>query len=135
MHRAPPLPLFSKLEPGQCQNIRRGADRSLYDICELEIYSYCVSLSDLFLLSLPLQRLRISTFAAKTRKMSTGVGMGECCLSGKLASSDRKPTGHVEEIAGLQTYIAEPEGGSKEKTVIFLVDSASPSLLSQSFES
>lgn len=53
--------------------------------------------------------------------MSTGVGVSSCCLSGKV--QEGKPTGRVEEIAGLQTYVAEPENGSKAKTVIFLVDS------------
>lgn len=53
--------------------------------------------------------------------MSTGVGMSSCCLSGKV--QEGKPTGRVEEIAGLQTYVAEPENGSKAKTIIFLVDS------------
>jgi len=52
--------------------------------------------------------------------MATGVGMSECCLSGKVQSGT--PVGRVEEIAGLQTYVSEPENGSKAKTVIFLVD-------------
>jgi len=30
--------------------------------------------------------------------------------------------GHVEQIGGLNTYVSEPEGGSKAKTVVFLVD-------------
>ncbi|TKA65623.1 hypothetical protein B0A49_08358 [Cryomyces minteri] len=52
--------------------------------------------------------------------MSTGVGMSSCCLSGKL--HEGKPAGRVETIGGLQAYVAEPENGSKEKTVVFLVD-------------
>ncbi|KAK5200578.1 hypothetical protein LTR16_005637, partial [Cryomyces antarcticus] len=52
--------------------------------------------------------------------MSTGVGMSSCCLSGKL--HEGKPAGRVDTIGGLQAYVAEPENGSKEKTVIFLVD-------------
>jgi len=52
--------------------------------------------------------------------MSTGVGVSSCCLSGKI--QEGKPKGRVEEIAGLQTYVAEPKDGSKAKTVIFLVD-------------
>lgn len=50
--------------------------------------------------------------------------MSSCCLSGKI--QEGKPKGRVEEIGGLQTYVAEPEDGSKKKTVIFLVDSTSP---------
>ena len=52
--------------------------------------------------------------------MSTGVGMSSCCLSGKV--HEGKPKGREQEIAGLQTYVAEPENGDKSKTVIFLVD-------------
>lgn len=55
--------------------------------------------------------------------MSTGVGVSSCCLSGKIAEG--KPKGRVEEIAGLQTYVAEPEDGSKTKTIVFIVDSTS----------
>lgn len=58
--------------------------------------------------------------------------MSSCCLTGKV--QEGTPKGHVETIAGLQTYVAEPKDGSKSKTVIFLVDSKSsvPSeLLSQ----
>jgi hypothetical protein len=57
--------------------------------------------------------------------MSTGVGMSSCCLTGKV--QEGTPKGHVETIAGLQTYVAEPKEGDKTKTVIFLVDSKSPS--------
>ncbi|KAK3062818.1 hypothetical protein LTS18_003297, partial [Coniosporium uncinatum] len=52
--------------------------------------------------------------------MSTGVGVSECCLSGTI--KDGNPKGQVQEIGGLATYVAEPENGSKTKTVVFLVD-------------
>ncbi|KAJ9645060.1 hypothetical protein H2199_003064 [Coniosporium tulheliwenetii] len=52
--------------------------------------------------------------------MSEGVGMSSCCLSGKVKSG--RPQGTETDIAGLNTYIAEPKDGSKAKTVIFLVD-------------
>ena len=55
--------------------------------------------------------------------MSTGVGMSSCCLTGKV--QEGTPKGHVETIAGLQTYVAEPKEADKSKTVIFLVDSKS----------
>lgn len=55
--------------------------------------------------------------------MSTGVGMSSCCLSGKIQNGT--PKGREEQIGGLETYVAEPEGGSKKKTIIFLVDSTS----------
>lgn len=54
---------------------------------------------------------------------STNVGMSSCCLSGKV--KEGKPIGQVEEIGGLRTYVSAPESGSKEKSVIFLVDSQS----------
>lgn len=57
--------------------------------------------------------------------MSTGVGMSSCCLTGKV--QEGTPKGHVETIAGLQTYVAEPKEADKSKTVIFLVDSKPPS--------
>lgn len=47
--------------------------------------------------------------------------MSACCLSGKV--HEGTPTGRVDTIGGLQTYIAEPEGGSTAKTIVFLVDS------------
>ncbi|CAK4014551.1 hypothetical protein DOTSEDRAFT_47898 [Lecanosticta acicola] len=50
----------------------------------------------------------------------SGVGMSACCLSGKLAQGT--PTGREEKVGGVDTYIAEPQGGSKSKTVVFLVD-------------
>jgi hypothetical protein len=56
-----------------------------------------------------------------TANMSTGVGMSSCCLSGKVAEG--KPKGMEKTIAGLQTYVAEPEDGSTKKTIVFLVDS------------
>ncbi|RAL63245.1 hypothetical protein DID88_004323 [Monilinia fructigena] len=46
--------------------------------------------------------------------------MSSCCLSGKVHEST--PTGKVEIIDDLSTYIAEPQDGSKAKTIIFLVD-------------
>lgn len=46
--------------------------------------------------------------------------MSSCCLSGKIQSG--KPKGRETEIAGLQTYVAEPENGDKSKTVVFLAD-------------
>lgn len=53
--------------------------------------------------------------------MTDGVGMSSCCLSG--AVHEGKPTGRVDQIGGLQTYIAEPKTGSKEKTVVIISDS------------
>lgn len=53
--------------------------------------------------------------------MSTGVGMSSCCLSG--AVHDGTPTGKIETIDNLQTYVAAPKDGSKAKTIVFLVDS------------
>ncbi|MCJ1413671.1 hypothetical protein MMC19_007793 [Ptychographa xylographoides] len=52
--------------------------------------------------------------------MSTGVGVSSCCLSGKVHNGI--PAGHVEEIGGLQTYVAAPESQSKAKSVIFITD-------------
>jgi hypothetical protein len=52
---------------------------------------------------------------------SGNVGMSSCCLSGKV--KEGKPTGRVEEIGELRTYVSAPENGSKEKSIIFLVDS------------
>nr|POE63502.1 protein aim2 [Quercus suber] len=52
--------------------------------------------------------------------MSTNVGMSSCCLSGTIANGT--PKGREETINGLPTYVAEPEGGSTGKTVIFIVD-------------
>lgn len=46
--------------------------------------------------------------------------MSSCCLSGKI--QEGKPQGREAEIAGLQTYIAEPKNGDTTKTVVFLVD-------------
>ncbi len=64
--------------------------------------------------------------------MSEGVGMSSCCLSGKVKSG--RPQGTETDIAGLNTYIAEPKDGSKAKTVIFIVDSM-PSHLPQTLNS
>jgi dienelactone hydrolase len=52
--------------------------------------------------------------------MSTGVGMSECCLSGKV--HDGTPTGKIETIDNLQTYVVAPKDGSKSKSIVFLVD-------------
>ncbi|KAF7919451.1 uncharacterized protein EAE98_009291 [Botrytis deweyae] len=52
--------------------------------------------------------------------MSTNVGMSSCCLSGKV--HEGTPTGRIEVINDLSTYIAEPQDGSKAKTIIILVD-------------
>ncbi|KAL8695892.1 MAG: hypothetical protein Q9201_007912 [Fulgogasparrea decipioides] len=46
--------------------------------------------------------------------------MSSCCLSGAL--HEGKPTGRVDTIGGLQTYISEPRGGAKTKTVVFISD-------------
>jgi hypothetical protein len=54
--------------------------------------------------------------------MSTGVGVSECCLSGKVNSS-LTPTGQEETIGGLPTYVAAPKDGSKAKTIVYIVDS------------
>lgn len=47
-------------------------------------------------------------------------GISDCCVTGHLHEGG--PTGAVTEIVGLKTYIAEPEGGSKDKSVIFITD-------------
>lgn len=47
--------------------------------------------------------------------------MSACCLSGKV--HEGKPTGRVDQIGGLQTYVSEPQGGSKTKTIVFISDS------------
>lgn len=47
--------------------------------------------------------------------------MSSCCLSGKVHQGE--PSGRVDEIGGISTYIAEPKNGSKEKTIIFISDS------------
>ncbi|KAK0119137.1 hypothetical protein ONS95_007999 [Cadophora gregata] len=52
--------------------------------------------------------------------MSTGIGMSDCCLSGRIQSGE--PKGSVEIIDNLKTYIAAPKDGSKAKTIVFLVD-------------
>ena len=54
--------------------------------------------------------------------MSENVGMSSCCLSGAI--HDGTPTGRLDTLGGLQTYIAEPKTGSKAKSVIFISDSA-----------
>ena len=52
--------------------------------------------------------------------MSTNIGMGPCCLSGKLA--DGKPVGREDVVGGLPTYCAEPKSGSKARSIIFITD-------------
>jgi len=52
--------------------------------------------------------------------MSTGVGMSSCCLSGSV--HEGTPTGKIETIDNLQTYVAAPKDGSKAKSIVFLVD-------------
>jgi hypothetical protein len=59
--------------------------------------------------------------SAIASKMSTGVGMSDCCLSGKV--HEGTPTGKIETINSLKTYVAAPKGGSKAKSIVFLVDS------------
>jgi len=56
--------------------------------------------------------------------MSQNVGMSSCCLSGKVHKG--KPTGREDQIGGLETYISEPQNGSKEKTIVFICDSTTP---------
>lgn len=52
--------------------------------------------------------------------MSTQTGMSACCISGSVHSGE--PKGREDTIGGIQTYIAEPEGGSTTKSIVFLVD-------------
>jgi hypothetical protein len=47
-------------------------------------------------------------------------GISECCVSGHL--HDGKPKGAIGEIAGVKTYMAIPENGSKDKTILFIAD-------------
>lgn len=47
--------------------------------------------------------------------------MSDCCLSGKVNSGT--PKGKEEEIGGIPVYVSSPQSGSKEKSVVFLVDS------------
>lgn len=49
------------------------------------------------------------------------IPFSECCLSGKV--HEGTPTGKIETIDNLQTYVAAPENGSKAKTIVFIVDS------------
>jgi hypothetical protein len=55
--------------------------------------------------------------------MLAGVGMGECCPSGKV--HDCNPTGKIEKIDSLQAYVAAPKDGSGAKLIVFLVESVS----------
>jgi len=43
-----------------------------------------------------------------------------CCVSGHI--HDGKPKGAVTKIAGMESYIAEPEGGKKDQTIMFIPD-------------
>jgi len=52
--------------------------------------------------------------------MSTSIGMSNCCLSGSV--HEGTPTGKIETIGELQTYIAAPKDGSKAKSIVFIVD-------------
>ena len=52
--------------------------------------------------------------------MSENVGMSSCCLSGAL--HEGKPSGRVDTIGGLQTYISEPKGSQKTKSLILICD-------------
>ncbi|KAJ9634570.1 hypothetical protein H2199_008853 [Coniosporium tulheliwenetii] len=48
--------------------------------------------------------------------MPKSPGMSSCCLSGRV--QEGRPQGTEIEIGGLNTYVAEPQDGSKAKTVI-----------------
>ena len=61
--------------------------------------------------------------------MSTGVGMGECCLSGTLHSG--KPSGREEQHGGIEAYVTEPRSGAKTRSVIVLSDSEQRVYLTQ----
>jgi len=52
--------------------------------------------------------------------MSSGVGISECCLAGNV--HEGTPTGKIETIDSLPTYVAAPKGGSKAKSIVFIVD-------------
>jgi hypothetical protein len=43
-----------------------------------------------------------------------------CCISGHI--HDGEPKGAVSKIAGMECYVAEPEGGKKDKTILFIPD-------------
>ena len=51
--------------------------------------------------------------------MTTGVGVSDCCLSGKLNTSST-PKGTEEQIGGLETYVSAPQDSSKSKAIIFI---------------
>lgn len=42
-----------------------------------------------------------------------------------LKVHEGSPTGKIETIGDLQTYVAAPKDGSKAKSIVFLVDSKS----------
>ncbi|KAL8677068.1 MAG: hypothetical protein Q9186_006470 [Xanthomendoza sp. 1 TL-2023] len=52
--------------------------------------------------------------------MSENIGMSSCCLSGVI--HEGKPTGRIDNIGGLDTYIAEPKDRSTARSVIFIPD-------------
>ena len=43
-----------------------------------------------------------------------------CCISGHL--HDGQPKGQVSKIAGMDCYIAAPETGKKDKTILIIAD-------------
>ena len=51
-------------------------------------------------------------------------GMSACCISGSVHEGN--PKGREDTIGGLDCYISEPKDGSKNKSIIFLVDSTVP---------
>ncbi|KAL8799091.1 MAG: hypothetical protein Q9182_006154 [Xanthomendoza sp. 2 TL-2023] len=52
--------------------------------------------------------------------MSENIGMSSCCLSGVI--HEGKPTGRIDNIGGLDTYIAEPKDRSTARSVIIISD-------------
>jgi hypothetical protein len=47
-------------------------------------------------------------------------GISDCCISGHL--HDGQPEGTIVEVNGLKTYIAAPQNGSKDKTILYIAD-------------
>ena len=47
--------------------------------------------------------------------------MSQCCLSGTV--HEGTPTGKIETIDELPTYVASPKDGSKAKSVVLIADS------------
>jgi hypothetical protein len=58
--------------------------------------------------------------------MACNQGLSKCCISGTL--HEGTPTGTVETINGLETYVSRPENGSAANSIVFLTDSMSISL-------